>query len=94
MVGASNHIVTRNDTSNHCHMALDPMQARLEDELKPLAIVLGEIEKRLAAGDQIPDFGTLGTWAAGVAERSAAGKPDGRRRDQAAEIRIQMEGEA
>jgi len=69
-----------------------PIQARLEDELKPLTTVLGEIEKRLAAGDLIPDFGTLATWAVGVADRGGGGTAKGKRGSQAAEIKIHMEG--
>ena len=66
----------------------------MEQELQPLSVVLAEIEKKIAAGDPIPDFGTLAAWAAGEAERmgSPAAKRSGKRPD-AAEISIKIEGE-
>lgn len=69
------------------------MQARLEQELLPLTKVLTDIEKRITAGDPVPDFGTLTAWAAAEAERM--GGPSARkagRRPEAAQISIKMEG--
>ena len=70
-------------------------QAKLEQELLPLSTVLVEIEKKIASGDPIPDFGTLTAWAAGEAERmgSPAGRKAGKR-SNTAEINIKMEGES
>ena len=68
-------------------------QAKLEQELLPLSTVLVEIEKKIASGDCIPDFGTLTAWAAGEAEK--LGSPAARRagrRPNTAEISIKMEG--
>ena len=72
-----------------------PVQAKLEEELKPLLQVLAAIEQKIEGGDQIPDFGTLGSWAAGEAARSGAGggHKTGPSRDQAAQITIDMGGE-
>ena len=66
----------------------------MEQELAPLTSVLTDIEKRIAAGDPIPDFGTLTAWAAAEAERAGgSGARRAGRRPEAAQISIQMEGE-
>ena len=72
-----------------------PVQAKLEEELKPLLQVLAAIEQKIEGGDQIPDFGTLASWAAGEAARSGAGggHKTGAGRDQPAQITIDMGGE-
>ena len=72
-----------------------PVQAKLEEELKPLLQVLAAIEQKIEGGDQIPDFGTLATWAAGEAARNGAGggRKTGAGRDQPAQITIDMGGE-
>lgn len=52
------------------------LQAKVSEELKPLTVVVAEIEKKLTGGEQIPDFGTLTAWAESEARRSAgAGAP-------------------
>ena len=65
----------------------------MDKELTPLTNILAMIEKRIAAGDQIPDFGTLAAWAAAEAEKTGgtAARKSGRR--QEAEINIKMDGE-
>lgn len=64
----------------------------MEQELAPLTALLTEIEKKIASGDQIPDFGTLAAWASAEAERAggSAVKRAGRR-SEAAEISIKMD---
>lgn len=70
------------------------LQAKLEEELKPLTQLLTDIERRVTAGEEIPDFGTLAAWAANEARRSGAGPQAARRaggsRGAAAEARIDV----